>query len=366
MQDILGQMVDETMDALIFNPAFRVQEKSGRVTDLSGMVGMTREMKEAAFIGNTHVYNYDLVASQQSITALVCEAWGIDPSPIRTFDRAALMDATGMHKEDAKALIYATFFGAVVPVSAAQGATMKKPDGSPVTVHATLERVAEYSDLSLEELYNKTAPVLRPISDTMQAVAAYYMGPFFDAHASKGGRAGRVLRNASGITTPRLDVSDRDERNDAIVHLLQGTEAAVGHALISIQDKYNYRVLLHEHDGVVTEGRIPPSAVQEALRLVTEAAGFDVTGLELVLKPYNEVRPDHWAHATHSTTEENHTNMTTESPWSYTNTSSNVERREFVAPSFSSVLLGVWPKNLQPSRWLPNSDGKPLSIELKP
>jgi hypothetical protein len=193
-------------------------------------------------------------------------------------------------------------------------------------VHATLQKVAGYTDLSLEELYDKTAPVLRPISDTMQAVADYYMGPFFDAHASKGGRGGKVLRNAAGITTPHLDVSDRDGRNDAIVHLLQGTEAAVGHALIKIQDQYNYRVLLHEHDGVVTEGRIPPSATQHALRIVSEAAHFDVTGPELILKPYNKERPPHWERVIFtSESEENNTVNTMSSAWSYTNSSTSKE-----------------------------------------
>ena len=203
-----------------------------------------------------------------------------------------------------------------MPVSPAQAVAWGNRAGKVLTVHKKLTSTARRTGESPQSLYDKTAPKLKPIRETVLDAATHYVTEHFERHCSAAGRNGKPLRNASGVTFYGRTADTHDERAAAMCHLLQGTEAAVGHALISIQEKYNYRVLLHEHDGVVTEGIIPPSAVQEALRLVSEAAGFDVTDLELVLKPYHKKRASHWAHATHSTTLEE-TKTTTESPWSW-------------------------------------------------
>lgn len=338
MQEILSQMIEETPTHLTYRPAYEVQIKSGRLTELGGcMQGMTREMKEAAYASQKDLFNYDLVGSHQSIAAAFCHHAGIDASPILSFDRATLMASTGMKKGDAKPILYGTFNGAAVPSSAAQAETYKKE----VTVHRLLKKAAAYTGQPLEALYEATAPLLLPIKETIRKAAARYVGDFFDAHANTG-RGGRCLRNASGIALylRDADVDTHKGRATALCHLLQGTEAAVGHALIQIQDEYGYRVVAHEHDGVITQGRIPQEAIQHALQIVSEAAHFDVTGLDLVLKPYDKEMPDHFT-AYHTMPAPSFVTTTTAPSW----TRSGSRRPRSKAPTGSPKSTAPGPKS---------------------
>ena len=64
--------------------------------------------------------------------------------------------------------------------------------------------------------------------------------------------------------------------------LLQGREAAFTHALTASSDKYGFRVISHEHDGVVVIGTVPEAAVDEA----ADAARLPDDLVDFVAKPF--------------------------------------------------------------------------------
>ena len=64
--------------------------------------------------------------------------------------------------------------------------------------------------------------------------------------------------------------------------LLQGREAALIHTLAASSSEYGFRVLSHEHDGLVVAGDVPPEAVEAAAR----AARIPMELVDLVAKPF--------------------------------------------------------------------------------
>ena len=150
-------------------------------------------------------------------------------------------------------------------MSPAQAEAWGNRAGKVLTVHEKLSATARRTGEPLPSLYDKTAPQLNRYARRVLDAANHYVTEHFERHCSAAGRKGKPLRNASGVTFYGREADTHDKRALQCA-TSAGHRSPVGHALISIQDKYNYRVLLHEHDWVVSEGRIPPSAVQEALR----------------------------------------------------------------------------------------------------
>ncbi len=64
--------------------------------------------------------------------------------------------------------------------------------------------------------------------------------------------------------------------------LLQGREAALMHTLAASADEYGFRVLSHEHDGLVVAGDVPPEAVEAA----ASAARIPMDLVDLEEKPF--------------------------------------------------------------------------------
>ena len=293
-----GQAYRDEGDGLgSYAPAYEVQEKSGRVTELGGGVqALTREAKHAAFAGLDCTFNYDQRRAHKAIAADYGRAHGIDVTPLTAFDRAALMEATGATEREAKVLFYAVMYGAAVPRSKAHAVAMRSAVDAltPWTVEAQLERIGDRTGANPCGLYGAAQAFLRPVSDCMARIATHYTGDFFDAHAVNG-RGGRGLRNAAGLMFyPDAHAAGRERRTAALTHLTQGVEAALCHALTAIQERHGYTVLHHEHDGVITRGRIPAEAVREAVAMTAEAAGWHLPSVALVLKPYHETAPAHF------------------------------------------------------------------------
>lgn len=287
---------DEGDGLLSYEVAYEVQEGSGRVTEKGGGVqGLTQEAKHVALSGIEDLFNYDLKGAHQSIAVAFCDHVGIECTPIRTFDKARLMYDIGCTRGESKAMCYGTFNTAAVPVSDAQAQVWEKHSGQDITVSTILRGAASRHNRDLDDLYAKAYTTLHPIQKTIREAVDIYTTSFFEARQTHG-RGGVRLTNASGVRMGSKDSADRTDRVAALCHLLQGSEAAVGHALTALQDHYGYRVVSHQHDGVITEGRIPQAAIEEALQMVSEAAGFDLTGLQMILKPYWDEAgmPQHW------------------------------------------------------------------------
>ena len=297
MDTMRAQQIDRGGRWLTYRPAYAVQEKSGRVTELGGgFQNLTREAKDAAMAGQETVYNYDLRSAHQAIAVAFCEALGIDPGPITAFDRAAMMRSTGITKREAKAALFGVFNGASLPASMQKAEAVERfYTGAVLTVPDVARRAAARQGIGPQEIYGRLRGSLEPVRDTMRGLVRAYVGPYAEKHATYG-RGGRYLTNAAGIrlNLNTVDVSTHEGRAAAACHLLQGTEAAIGHELTQLQERYGYRVVSHEHDGLVTEGEIPPAAVREALQRVGDRIGVNLTALQLVLKPYDEHKPTHW------------------------------------------------------------------------
>ena len=297
MQTMRAQELSFDGRWLTYRPAYALQEKSGRVTELGGgFQGLTREAKDAAMREQETVYNYDLAGAHQAIAVAFGEALGVGIDPVRALDRTALTASCGLRKREGKAALYGTFNGASLPKSMAAAVGQERSTGRSLAVPDVARQAAARQGVDPAEIYGALRRSLEPVRDAMRELLAAYCGRYADEHATYG-RGGRYLQNASGVrlNLQAVDLQSHGGRSLAACHLLQGTEAAVGHELARLQDRYGYRILSHEHDGVVTAGRVPPAAVQEALQAISDRIGVDLTGLELVLKPYDEREPEHWS-----------------------------------------------------------------------
>ena len=89
-----------------------------------------------------------------------------------------------------------------------------------------------------------------------------------NAYAGHGGK--RYVKNATGMTLCVDDMKPRKLGSTLAAFILQGREARYIHELTLLSERYGFRVIGNEHDGIVTVGEVPDEAAREA----AEASGM--------------------------------------------------------------------------------------------
>jgi hypothetical protein len=96
-----------------------------------------------------------------------------------------------------------------------------------------------------------------------------WVQPLKDAFRKQVDSGNLPTYNACSIATP--DLSDRDKTKQYELYhafFMQGYEAAFIHHLIVLAKSYEYKPLLHMHDGLITDIKVSAMAIEEASRLI--------------------------------------------------------------------------------------------------
>lgn len=278
------------LDLFRYRLAYRHQ-RSGRAGQVGGALqSCSREMKAAAYGAVPGVRNYDVRASQVNLLAEEfavangsgvggLAGWPLDPAWLDDYARRpgakdAYAKAVGVSVDTWKTALCAVLMGARLP-SPGQGA---RSDGA--VVRALREEGGElWTEDGLEGGLRRLRDALGPLPGELRRWHRW-----LDDHARSLPNVGggdRLVPNAAGERY-RWSPSHPEHRRRAelAAHLLQGREAAFVLNLILQAERHRFRVLSHEHDGLVTLGAVPRAAVEAA----KAAAG--VARVVLVEKPF--------------------------------------------------------------------------------
>jgi hypothetical protein len=246
--------VDITGDTGKYTPIYR-PTRTGRVMeDGGGMQNMSRDIKAAAYEG---MKNYDLRASQ--IAAL-----------LSIFPKVACAQSLYNYVEDKELKVsMAEYVG--IPVNIWKRTILsllfgKDPDTMSELISEELAREGtSLTALELLKLYSRWFEVIQPF---IEASASW------KNHLSRVLCKNKVVVNAAGKQY-KLPGKNRDY-GFISSFFLQGMEVAYIFKVIELSNDHKYRILAHEHDGVISTNKIPKSVMES----VRKSSGFKLAVLE--------------------------------------------------------------------------------------
>lgn len=240
--------------------AYRLQE-SGRVSHIGGGVqSCSREMKEAVYKDIDGVRNYDIKSSQAYILIDFLEEAHLDPSWLKRYihtpnAKHIFARKAGLPVDVWKGCLYAVFMGATLPlnIETSEGDIRKMILGA---VDST----------QLKATYERFRRVIGPLYNALREWHEY-----LDSTWTKQNKypacGGWFVSNDTGSTMKLNKLKSKpphERRGKLAAFLLQGREAAFIHTLTKLSKRYNFRVIANEHDGLVSIGEIPKSAIETA------------------------------------------------------------------------------------------------------
>lgn len=266
-----------------YQPAYRMQ-RFGRISQKGGgLQSCSRAMKTAAYTGVLDLVNLDLKSSQARILIAEMEEAGIEATWLRRYGnhpegKHEAARYVGISVNAWKAGLYATLMGARVTsprqVAYSEGAIKKTilRDVGPKVFDTAYERF------------------LRLTADLHAEIArwhAYLVTDHVEQHGRRNNVDGKTyLRNQVGAAVALENLSEAGEPHVLKARLaafyLQGREAAFTHTLAGSSREYGFRVVSHEHDGLVVIGNVPLEAVEAA----AAAARLPLALVDLEPKPF--------------------------------------------------------------------------------
>lgn len=266
-----------------YRPAYRMQ-KMGRIGQKGGgLQSCSRAMKAAAYTGVPHLVNLDLKSSQARILIGLMEEAGIEPTWLRRYGdcpegKEEAARYVGVSVDTWKECLYAALMGARV----ASSRSVARSEGK--------IRKAILSDVgraSFDEAYGRFLRLTADLRDELGRWHEHLVTAFVADHGRRNNVDGKTyLSNAVGATVAVEDLAEEGKphvlKAKLAALLLQGREAAFTHALTASAADHGFRVISHEHDGVVTIGTVPDGVVAFA----ADAAGLRLDLVELVRKAF--------------------------------------------------------------------------------
>lgn len=251
-----------------YKPAYKKQQ-NGRISQKGGgLQSCSREMKAAAYEGVDGFRNYDLRSSQAVGLVLLLEQAGLDASWFRDYvqdpkAKYKAAEAVGIDVADWKTAWYASMMGARVPTL--EQARFSKGDA----VEAIRAACApEEFDAVYERFLAHTEEPRRVLKAWHEWIEEVYV-PGNAVLNNLDGK--RYLTNTVGAKVAVEDLMVEGKkwklRSRVAAFLLQGLEAALIHSLSASWERYDFRVLSNEHDGLAVQGEIPEEAVREACKV---------------------------------------------------------------------------------------------------
>lgn len=262
LKNALNQNAEEILPGFYsFIPNYSVSD-TGRIHTF--MQNASREMKDAAFKNVKNLRNYDLRSSQAIGLIQQFEIAGLDTTWLENYknDKNAKYNYAaqiGISVDTWKKCLCALLMGGYVP--------KKYSENSQADILRYLMEEAEGDfDLTVDYL-SKFSEAVAPLKVELDKWHEWLLSTYVKKIGNYA--AGKLyLTNPTGTKLcindlPKgKDIWQRKARIAAFV--LQGQEAAFVHHLTTLSLQYEYKVLQNEHDGLITVGEVPNSAVQQA------------------------------------------------------------------------------------------------------
>lgn len=257
-----------------------------------GPQGMSRDGKAAMYAGVADVRNYDLRSSQPRIVQAEFRALGITCPWLDAYladpEAKALHAARcGVEVDTWKAVFNAAMTAGTVgvPKRFSTRGTERYVGGRRLVAERpsteAMKAVAE--DVGRERAPEVWLRVRAELEGFLEAVGAWHrhLRKWAEAAATPG-RGGRYLTNAVGAKLNVVTLSPAELPRKVAAFVLQGREALYVHTLCTLAERHGFRVVCHEHDGVVTLGRVPEAARTAAAQIA------EMPYADLVEKPFTE------------------------------------------------------------------------------
>lgn|GEM_PF-2410030 len=257
-----------------YRPAYTISS-TGRVFERAhGIQSITRPAKHAAYsrpISAGLVQNYDLSRAHFCIASEYASKHGLMCPTISRFAdpntdyRRTVSDNTGLPLDSCKKILLSVQYGkGVYPHFSNLSEETKE-----VLLAATVDR------MEAKEVWSKLYPILENLKHDSKTLCRFLKSQI--KRAGKSSRYGKSMKNDAGMS---ICVTPQTTRGELLAHFFQGTETRFIHELTLLSRDFNYRVLANEHDGLITEGLIPQSAIDHAI----EVTGYST--LDLRIKPF--------------------------------------------------------------------------------
>lgn len=283
-------------DIWLYQPDYKILA-SGRVAELAGgFQGCSREMKDAS-LQRTGLINYDLKSSQANGLIHQFELFGLDAEWLRSYvsdpeAKKHYAARLGIGVDCWKQILYLVIMGGstnllkpgkegLVPTKFSEilhrelDYDVDSPAaGPPETYNDGLDKKGQDAVAALrEELLRELGSLLGPLRKWRGLLKKSYHELGSDYGRKYQGRI--QIKNALGISY----FVDENTGSKLAARILQGQEAAYIHKLTLLSKDYDFKVVANEHDGVITQGKIP----EKVLERVKEEVGIE--NFELVEKP---------------------------------------------------------------------------------
>jgi hypothetical protein len=265
--------------------AYEVQLLSGRIQFKGGgPQGLPRAVKFRAY-DFERVYNYDIGSCHSEALRHLAEDLQkvgvmVDTEPLDRYlekgGKEVVARKTGLPRSLVKATEHAVKYGACLPANLDHARAIGRKIGHVPEIARIADKEVESSDQALKKLREVFWNIRQMVSRMSRAL----VGEYFETHKQPGGPQGYCMKNACGIAFRPKGFSEGHERETkAMAWYLQGLEAAYVHWVTVLSQEYGYKPIANEHDGLITKGRVPKEAKEEARR----RSGF--ARAELVEKP---------------------------------------------------------------------------------
>ncbi len=247
---------------LVYVPAYK-GSRFGRLFERGGgMQAMPKALKQVAYdFLSVHAYNYDVRSCHIAIIAQLCREEG-HPLPVLE-EYVSTKDAKKEYACRAqmdvrlwKACIVSLFYGAVLGK----------------TKHCSLYRHIweayesgdmPYTEADVTRTYERFLRIGVPFLEARKVwldILQHKMVPRLQSHP-------HVLRNQVGCTMRIPDTWGTEALRDLSAFVCQGYEAAFIDHLMTLHAEYGWENRSIEHDGLITEGKIPEEAIAQARNL---------------------------------------------------------------------------------------------------
>ena len=258
-------------------------QSTGRITDKGILAQSASRGMKAALFAIPNVFNYDMVSSQPRMLRVWFERYDLPIDPLHDLletNKHEHAAHVGLTVDGWKRAIMALIMSAVLFRSLQTGT---KRGG---TFRGDLPRIiAENAIGDPAQAYKVFRSYVQPLHKQLERWRRYLVEEWIPEHVQYNSK-GRFVKNAAGMlfylderkngeVKPK---SVRELKRKLPAFLLQGQESFFIHTLVALAPDYGFRPMANEHDGLITEGRIPEAAIEAAKR---------VTGMsyvDLVLK----------------------------------------------------------------------------------
>ncbi len=248
------QEIDENL--IQYKAAYEVL-RTGRISEFrGGYQAAPRPLKDASYKDIPELYNYDIKSAHLAISIPFLKEAGIDctwqeeylNNPKAKFKYAKLI---GISVDGWKESLIAILYGA-----------------GDKRVYSLMIDYCNDNGIDLseaEQLTNKILSETQELRTSMRRLSNYFLKNYSKTHGRKY-KDKQLVRN-SAKKNVYIEDYKKNKKARLTAFILQGMEAAFIHHLTALGDKYSFKVIGNEHDGLITIGSIPSKAIEEARSL---------------------------------------------------------------------------------------------------